>query len=72
MKVIYDTGLDVINIEFSNEPIVESDQEKPGFIIDYDEKGNPVSIEILQASKRMSEPNGVHFSSINTQQIARV
>ncbi|NHM28803.1 DUF2283 domain-containing protein [Desulfofundulus sp. TPOSR] len=30
-------------------------------MIDYDEDGNPVGIEILDASERITEPAGIEF-----------
>ena len=56
MKVTYDPEVDVLRILFSNAPIEESDEDKPGFIIDYDREGNIVGMEILDASKRMDNP----------------
>ena len=53
MKVTYDAEVDVLRILFSNAPIEESDEEKPGVIIDYDKDGNVVGMEILDATKRM-------------------
>ncbi|MFM2064963.1 MAG: hypothetical protein RLZZ507_4634, partial [Cyanobacteriota bacterium] len=36
MKITYDAEVDVLRIIFSNVPIEESDEEKPGIILDYD------------------------------------
>ncbi len=39
MKIKYDKEADVLYIKFNAEPISESDQEKPGIIIDYSKSG---------------------------------
>lgn len=57
MRVIYDTKSDTLSIILSEQPIVESDEDKPGVILDYDAGGNLVSVEILDASARVSQPN---------------
>jgi uncharacterized protein YuzE len=62
MKVKYDQEVDVLRIELSNRPIEESDEEKPGLILDYDQEGNVVSIEILNASKRMENPRSLEYA----------
>ena len=62
MKITYDPKVDVIRILFSNSPIEESDEDKPGVIIDYDKDGNIVGLEILDASKRMDNPRAVHYA----------
>ncbi|PIQ97854.1 MAG: hypothetical protein COV67_01970 [Nitrospinae bacterium CG11_big_fil_rev_8_21_14_0_20_56_8] len=59
MKVTYDAQTDVVRILFSQSPIEESDEDKPGIILDYDRKGNIVGLEILDASKRMENPGVV-------------
>jgi uncharacterized protein YuzE len=56
VKVIYDPEVDVLRILLSNAPIEESDEDKPGVILDYDKDGNIVGLEILDASKRVSNP----------------
>jgi uncharacterized protein YuzE len=53
MKVTYDPEVDVLRILFINTPIEENDEDKPGIIIDYDNDGNVVGMEILDASKRI-------------------
>lgn len=62
MKVTYDPEVDVLRIIFSNTPIEESDEDKPGVILDYDKDGNIVSLEILDASKRMENPRLVEYA----------
>jgi len=54
MKIKYSTDADVLHIIFSDNPIAESDEEKPGMILDYDKVGSVVSIEILDASLKMN------------------
>ena len=56
MKVIYDTRTDTLTIIFKDAAVVESDEEKKGFILDYDEKGDVVSLEILDAKNRVTKP----------------
>ena len=62
MKVTYDPEVDVLRIVFSSMPIEESDEEKPGVILDYDKDGNIVGLEILEASKRMENPRAVEYA----------
>ncbi len=62
MKITYDPEVDVLRIMFSNVPIEESDEEKPGVIFDYDQNGNIVGLEILDASMRMDNPRSVEYS----------
>ncbi len=64
MKVTYDTSLDIVRILFNDAMIVESDEDKPGVILDYAEDGSIVGIEILDASQKMSNPGGVEYAII--------
>lgn len=61
MKITYDPGVDVLRIIFSEAAIEESDEEKPGIIIDYDKGDNIVGMEILNASKRMENPRSLEY-----------
>jgi uncharacterized protein YuzE len=63
MKVIYDPEVDILRILFSSDvEIEESDEDKPGVILDYDRNGNIVGLEILDASKRMENPRSVEYA----------
>ena len=57
MKVKYDKEVDILYIKLSDAPVIESDEDKPGVILDYAADGNIVGIEILNASVKMPQPN---------------
>ncbi|GJL50941.1 DUF2283 domain-containing protein [Candidatus Nitrospira salsa] len=62
MKVSYDEKTDTLSVVLKyNTPIAESDEDKPGVILDYDANGNLVSLEILDASNRVTEARKVDF-----------
>lgn len=61
MLIKYDKEVDVVYIQFSENKISESNEDKPGIILDYDDEGNIVGIEVLDASKKMIQPNGVTY-----------
>jgi uncharacterized protein YuzE len=62
MKITYDPEVDILRIIFNDNLIEESDEEKPGVIFDYDQEGNVVGLEILEASKRLDNPRSVEYS----------
>ena len=61
MKAKYDAKTDSLTIEFSSAPVAESDEDKPGVILDYDAAGNLVGLEVLDASTRVSETRTMQF-----------
>ena len=62
MKVTYDAEVDVLRIVLREAPVAESDQDKPGVILDYDKDGNVVGIEVLNASERVESPRAVDYA----------
>ncbi len=56
MRVIYDIHTDTLTVILKETAVVESDEEKPGVILDYDAVGNIVSFEVLDASRRVTQP----------------
>jgi len=62
MKIIYNPEVDVLSIRLSDAAIEESDEENPGVILDYDEDGQVVGFEILNASKRVQNPRSVEWA----------
>ncbi len=67
MKVVYDPESDTLTIIFNEVPVAESDEDKPGVILDYDESGNLISLEILDASRRMPSPTRIEYQVAPTQ-----
>ncbi|MGH9328609.1 MAG: DUF2283 domain-containing protein [Terriglobia bacterium] len=62
MKASYDPKTDTLSLVLKEDVIVaESDEDKPGVILDYDEGGNLVSVEILDASLRVTEAKRMDF-----------
>ena len=62
MKVSYDPRTDTLSVILrENTSVSESDEDKPGVILDYDADGNLVSLEILDASKRVTETRKIEF-----------
>jgi YD repeat-containing protein len=62
VKATYDARTDTLSIVLKADALVaESDEDKPGVILDYDEQGNLVSLEILDASKRVGETRRFEF-----------
>ncbi len=66
MRVTYDAGTDSLSIILSDHPVVESDEEKPGVILDFDDRGNVVAMEILDASRRVDQPTQMVYELLPT------
>lgn len=65
MRIHYDRKVDALTVIFKeNAAVAISDDAKPGAILDFDGAGELVSIEILDASRRVSEATRVDFELI--------
>jgi len=53
MKVTVDRETDALYMRLSDTRIHDSEEVKPGVILDYDDKNNLVGIEILRVSERV-------------------
>ena len=65
MRVIYDSKTDTLTVIFSDAAVAESDEDKPGIILDYDASGNLVSLEILDASRRVGLPTQIEYQVVS-------
>jgi uncharacterized protein YuzE len=62
MKVAYDPRTDTLTVILKEGvQVAESDEDKPCVILDYDEQGNLISLEILDASRRVTETRRMEF-----------
>jgi uncharacterized protein YuzE len=50
MKLSYDPETDSLYIDFRDKPSVDSDEIAPGVVVDLDEDGNPVGLDVQHAS----------------------
>ena len=62
MKVIYDRETDTLSIILRDGKVTESDEPRPGLILDYDKAQRLVSIELLDASEQVKQPQSVEFA----------
>ena len=62
MKASYDPKTDTLTLILKEGvEVAESDEDKPGIILDYDGRGDLISMEILDASRRVTEAKKMEF-----------
>ena len=65
MRATYDQRTDTLTLVLKEgAAVAESDEDKPGVILDYDADGHLVSLEVLDASKRVSHADRVDLVKI--------
>jgi uncharacterized protein YuzE len=62
MKVIYDRETDTLSIILRDGKVAESNEVREGLILDYDKAGRLVSLELLDASEQVKQPDSVQFA----------
>jgi uncharacterized protein YuzE len=65
MKVSYDQRTDTLSVVLKEGvQVSESDEDKPGVILDYDEQGDLISLEILDASQRVTDARKIEYQAM--------
>lgn len=62
MKAIYDPDRDILQISLTSAVIEETTQIAPGLILDYDEDGKVIGLEIRKASQKVDDPYQIQYS----------
>lgn len=65
-QVRYDQEADAMYIQLTTNNIVDTDMIQPHVIVDYDDQGEMVWVEILSASKHDDYIKTILFSGINS------
>ena len=68
MKIEYDPKADAMYIRMRAGKAVESDEVRPGLVIDFDEEGKVLGIEMLEVSLRTDNPNELSLSLVSSTQ----
>jgi uncharacterized protein YuzE len=64
VRITYDRQTDTLSFLLKEGvAVAESDEGKPGVILDYDAAGDLVSLEILDASRRVAEAGRVEYQA---------
>ena len=53
MKLHFDESADALYLRLDDSTIVESEEVQPGIVLDFDERGEVVGIEILRVQERV-------------------
>jgi uncharacterized protein YuzE len=64
MKVTYDSTTDTLTVVLKEgRPVAESAEDRPGVILDYDDEGNLLSLEILDASRHVKDARKIEYQT---------
>jgi uncharacterized protein YuzE len=55
MRIHYDDKVDALYLELDDSEVVDSDEVKPGIVVDFNAKEEVVGIEVLDFKRRISE-----------------
>jgi len=61
MKVVYDPDKDILQIAFIEATVEETAQIAPGLVLDYDEDGTVIGLELKKASTKVDSPYAISY-----------
>ena len=64
MKIEYDPKADAMTIRLANGAVSDSDEVRPGVVLDFDAEGNVLGIEMLNVSLRTANPREMAFEML--------
>ncbi|MBD1872762.1 DUF2283 domain-containing protein [Nodosilinea sp. FACHB-131] len=62
MQITYDPDRDILQIAFNQREVGETARISPNLILDYDDDGMIVGLELREASRRVDSPLSVTFT----------
>ena len=71
MHISHDEEVDVLTITLSDAQIADSDEVRPGIILDYDQSGRTVSIELLDASRHVANLYSLTYDHVKAKPLER-
>ncbi len=66
MKIQYDPKADAMYIYLAEGAVVESEDVRPGVVLDFDCSGRVLGIEMLDVSQRTANPREVAFEMLSS------
>lgn len=64
MRIRYDPQVDALRIKLRDVAIATTNEVEPGIIVDFDEAGQVVAVEVLFASERMELPQPWRYEMV--------
>jgi uncharacterized protein YuzE len=64
MKIEYDPKADAMYIRLAAGAVVDSDEVRPGVVLDFDAQGRVLGIEMLDVSSRTDNPRELAFEML--------
>jgi uncharacterized protein YuzE len=66
MKIEYDPKADAMYIRLAAGQVADSDEVRPGVVLDFDAEGRVLGVELLDVSTRTANPREMAFELLAT------